>query len=500
MTARDRSLEVLGMLAENPGLGTQKILDAIGGATQRDVIRRLEREGRIVNRGFTNGARWYLADTGKVGVDVEATARGMARQVVDLVEGLADSRNANDGPKTIPCPGPAEEKEQLAPRSKSGLIVKPPRGPSVNPYIPVGHELAGASTLTGSDGELKEQWNKTRVAGADPTPLPEGFDLPESISRMTRGDGSVVVEWQRYDRKEAERSQVMLDVIRAHVEEHVRPLPPIQCPTACDAEMMTLYPLGDPHIGMLAWAEETGENFDVEIAVRELTACVTDLVTRAPASKRAIIANLGDFFHAQDDKQLTPASGNKLDVDGRFARTARVGLDLLDGLVERVLQKHEQVELFIVPGNHDTSACFWIAETIRREFKNEPRVTLHPAFNPYQYAQFGKCMFLFTHTDGAKLEQLSEIAAADQPVMWGNTLFRYAHGGHIHSRKMIERPGMIGESHRTLAGKDAWTNWRGYRSGRSLQAITYHRQWGEDSRVTSGIERVRALVENRRAA
>jgi len=54
---------------------------------------------------------------------------------------------------------------------------------------------------------------------------------------------------------------------------------------------------------------------------------------------------------------------------------------------------------------------------------------------------------------------------------------------------------MIGENHRTLAGKDAWHGWRGYRSGRSLQAITYHRTWGEDSRVTEGIERVRASIK-----
>ena len=76
---RDRSAEVLGMLAENPGLGTQKILDAIGGATQREVIRRLEREGRIVNRGFVNSAKWYLSDSGIANSEcIRETARNAA--------------------------------------------------------------------------------------------------------------------------------------------------------------------------------------------------------------------------------------------------------------------------------------------------------------------------------------------------------------------------------------------------------------------------------------
>ena len=74
---------------------------------------------------------------------------------------------------------------------------------------------------------------------------------------------------------------------------------------------------------MLAWADEVGENFDLKIVERELCECLAQLVARSPATEEAIITNLGDFWHAQDDRQLTPGSGNKLDVDGRSGKVGK---------------------------------------------------------------------------------------------------------------------------------------------------------------------------------
>lgn len=371
----------------------------------------------------------------------------------------------------------------------------PPRGPSDDPHIPTGHELAGLSTLVGPDGEIQAAWEKTRVAGGEPAPLPAGFDQPSRIARQSRGDGSVVTEWRTYDRDKQAEQAAAIEAIKGHVEAMAQPIPEIPTPGDRASDLITIYPLGDPHIGLLAWAPEVGEHFDVKIASRELAQCVTSLVDRSPPSDTAIVAELGDFFHSQDDNQLTPRAGHKLDVDGRFARTARLGLDLYAGLLRAALAKHTSVIARFIPGNHDLSLTFWLAETIRREFKDQPRLTVCDAFSPYQFDRFGRVMLMWAHTDGATIERLAEIAAADEPEMWGATRFRYAHGGHIHSKKLIERPGMIAENHRTLAGRDAWANWRGYRSGRSLQAITYHRAWGEDSRVIEGVERVRAAIE-----
>lgn len=395
------------------------------------------------------------------------------------------------------------ERYRRAHPNAAPYVPRPPRGPTdPAPAVPPmhdGHELAGVSTLT-KDGEIVAEWNKTRVAGADepPTPLPEDFHAVRS-STMQRGDGSVVVQWTSYDRKAQAQWESVKAAITAHVETFVRPVAPVEAPAVTDDDLLVVYPLGDPHIGMLAWANEVGEHFDLRIAERELCECFRQLVERAPASSRAIVCNLGDFWHAEDDKQRTPQSGHKLDVDGRHGKVGEVGLALLDTLIATALEKHARVEFRSIPGNHDPSSSFWLPQTVRRTYLNEPRVTVHDGYNPYQFDTHGRVLLGWAHGDGAKLDDLGELMATDEPELWGGARFRYWNTGHVHHLSERELRGCVVNTHRTLAGRDAWHHHSGYRSGRSLSAIAYHREWGRDSVWHVGVERVRAAIERRAA-
>lgn len=380
------------------------------------------------------------------------------------------------------------------------FIPRPPRGPMATPhYIPEGHELAGASTLKNADGSVRAQWDKTRVAGAEvpPVEVPESFLLDRS-SVMQRPDGSTVVQWSSYRQAAKDRWEACKAAIVAHVAEYVReaePAGPSVHPS--NADLITLYPIGDPHVGMLAWWKEVGASFDLKIAERELVECIRQLVDDAPASEQAIVTNLGDFFHAQDDNQRTPRGGNKLDVDGRQGKVGQVGLRIFRTLVDAALTKHRHVRVRTLPGNHDPTVCFWLVEYLRATYARETRVTVEDAFNPYQFDTFGRNLFGWCHGDGAKLADLGAIMATDVPAQWGAATFRYFHVGHVHHWSQKELPGLVVETHRTLAGRDAWHHHSGYRSGRALKALTYHREYGLDSVAVVGIERVRAALETR---
>lgn len=373
------------------------------------------------------------------------------------------------------------------------------RGPSGAradaPYIPEAHELAGVSTLTDEAGNVKARWDKTRVAGADepPTAIPESFHLKRA-SVMQRGDGSTVVQWSSYAPEEVARFEAIKAAIKEHCAEYVRPAEPLEAPTHTSDDLLVAYPLGDPHIGMLAWAPEVGEHFDLRIAERELAECMRQMVARAPAAKRAIVANLGDFWHSQDDLKRTPKSGHPLDGDGRFAKVAKVGLRLFRTLIDTALTKHEHVTVRSLPGNHDPSSAMWITESLEGWYSREPRVTIEPSDNPYQFDTFGKCLLGWAHGDGAKLETLGEIMSTDVPEQWGASAFRFWNTGHIHHLQTKELRGCVVTTHRTLAGKDAWHHHSGYRSGRSLMSIAYHREWGRDGAWDVGVERVRAAI------
>ncbi len=381
---------------------------------------------------------------------------------------------------------------------KAGTYVpRPQRGPTAKPhYIPEGHELGGVSRLTDMHGRTKGEWSKTRVAGADqpPVPVPESF-LLDSASVMRRGDGTTVIEWASYRRDAVARWDAVKAAIVEHVAEYVAPAwPSVRRTNLPDSDLLVVYPLGDPHIGMMAWGNEVGESFDLKIAEAELCECMVQLVARSPASEEAIITNLGDFWHAQDDKQLTPGNGNKLDVDGRAGKVGRVGLSIFRTLVDAALTKHARVRVRSLPGNHDPQSSFWLPLYLEAVYRNEPRVIVEEGVSPYQFDVFGKVLLGWAHGDGCKLEALGEIMATDVPEKWGAASFRYWNTGHVHHWATKELRGCVVDTHRTLAGRDAWHHHSGYRSGRALKAVAYHRLYGLDSMAIVGVERVRAAL------
>jgi len=371
-----------------------------------------------------------------------------------------------------------------------------PRGVSASPCIPEGHELAGLSTLTGPDGATNGQWAKTRIHGADdaPNPItPEGHHTT-STATMVRGDGTTVVQWVTSKPEEVRREEAIKAAWARHASTYAGLADPIPAPPPhLDVDLLTVYPLGDPHIGMLAWGPEAGDNFDTAIACRELLATVQLLVDGAPASAEAIVCNLGDFLHAQDDSKRTPGHGNQLDVDGRFAKVLDAGHTLLRGIVDTALRKHAHVRVRNLPGNHDPRVAAELAMWLRAVYEREPRVVIEDAYAAHQYDQFGDVLLGWHHGDRSSALELPAIMATDRAAWWGTSTERVWHVGHVHHLTRKESPGCVVETHRTMAAKDAWHAGK-YRSGRSLQAITYHRVDGEVSRNTVGLARVHRVL------
>ncbi len=374
-----------------------------------------------------------------------------------------------------------------------------PRGPSKTPAIPEGHELKGLSTLTGPDGEERGAWAKTQIAaseaGPEHAPVPEGH-LVKKTSTAYGPDGTVRMQWVQASADEARRELAMREAWARHAAEYAGLASVSTPPATVDAETITLYPLGDPHVGMLSWAPETGDHFDARIACRELLACVRVLVAGAAPSEHAIVCNLGDFLHAQDDSALTPGHGNQLDVDGRFAKVLDMGHTLLRGIVDAALERHARVTVRNLPGNHDPRVAAELAMWLKAVYERDERVNVADAFAAHQYDRFGACLFGWHHGDRSKATELPAIMATDRAEDWGQTTERVWHVGHVHHLTRHETPGCVVETHRTLAARDAWHAGR-YRAGRSLAAITYHRVYGEIARQTVNVARVRAALSGK---
>lgn len=309
--------------------------------------------------------------------------------------------------------------------------------------VPTGYAVAGVSTLYDADGGIKAQWVKSRADG----------DRLESLK---------------------EAMQCIAEPFQGLAK-------PSKAPRE-SADSLTVYPMGDPHVGMYAYAAEAGDDFDLGIAERHLCGAVDRLVAVSPGSREALIVNVGDYFHADTADNRTLRSGHALDVDTRWTKVLQVGIRAMRRCIESALKKHQTVRVINAAGNHDSHTSAVLSAVLDAFYEREPRVIVDMSPAAHRYHRFGRCLIGVTHGDRAKPEQLGPIMAADRAEDWGGTRHRYWYTGHVHHKRVFELPGCLVESFRTLAPRDAWHAAEGYRAGRDMQCIVLHPEHGEVER------------------
>lgn len=338
-------------------------------------------------------------------------------------------------------------------------------------------------------GEVVEVRNGIAPEHGLTIPMPAGY-LMGKVTVQAAG-GNIERTWTRMSPDQLAQQEAMQAFLEAMAEPLKGLAKPIRAPKTVDSDMLSAYLIGDGHFGLYAWAKEAGEDFDTSIASKDLRAAIDRLVDRAPASRVGYLVDVGDFLHADSRAAATPQSGNMLDVDGRFPRVVRIATDALKYCIGRMLQKHELVEVFITPGNHNPNSAGMIAMILEAFYTNEPRVKIEDSPGVYYYRQFGNNLIGITHGDKVKPADLPSIMATDMPKEWGATEHRFWWTGHIHHTRHQEYRGCFVESFNTLAASDAWHHASGYRSKRQMQRIDLHIEDGIDSRGIAGIGMIR---------
>jgi hypothetical protein len=309
-----------------------------------------------------------------------------------------------------------------------------------------------------------------------------GFRV-KGTSTLYDADGALKQQWVKTERDAKQAEEAIREFVRYLTEDCRAMAPLLPMPDYTDEDLLAVYPMGDPHFGMYAWASETGDDFDLNIAERLTCEAIDRLVASGPAAATALLLNLGDFFHADNGKNQTPESGHSLDVDTRHGKVLQVGLRALRHCILRMLQKHKKVIVKCNRGNHDPESSYALALCLWAYFENEPRVEIDLSPSLYWYMRFGKVLVGSHHGHGAKASDLGLVMAADRPADWGRTEYRYWYCGHIHHKFVDkEQPGVMVETFRTLAPRDAWHAGKGYRAGRDMNLIILHREYGEVER------------------
>lgn len=334
--------------------------------------------------------------------------------------------------------------------------------------------------------------NKVPETMDDPVPGP--FSV-KGTSTYYGPDGERRGHWVKTDRDKDTIYQDLLESITELSQQLPQQEPQLD-PEITQKDILAVYPLGDPHIGMLTYKPETGANWDLAIAEKKFLPLFDKLVRSAPPCDEALIIDLGDFWHYDAMDQRTVRSGHKVDADGRPSKMVQVGYRIMMQMIMSALQHHKKVHVKIMPGNHDDLGSIFLRVSLAHIFANEPRVVIDPSPNVFQYFVWGSNLIGIHHGHECKLANLPMVMAADMPEQWGSAVHRYWYVGHFHHDSTREYNGkeLHGckvETFRTIIPSEAYAHAAGYRAGQDGKVIVLHKEYGEVQRHTINIDQIR---------
>ena len=313
--------------------------------------------------------------------------------------------------------------------------------------------------------------------------VPDGYKI-KGTSSLVDEFGNTKLQWVKTD-TDAERQVELMKAVIEGMKSEITPVAPVKTVRAKrDDKLLNLYTVSDFHLGMLAWADESGDDWDMKMAEDLFSRWFDAAFQKAPDAGTGVINLLGDFAHFDSLVAVTPASGHALDADTRYQKLVRYMIRMVRRVVDRALVKHKNVRLLIVQGNHDESGMIWLAEMFSTLYDNEPRVFVDTSPDVYKMVQHGKTTLFFHHGHKARFDAIEPVMIAKFRKAFGESVYSYAHVGHLHHQKIVESRNMIVEQHRTLAAKDAYASRGGWMSGRSANVITYSAEYGEVARLT----------------
>lgn len=255
----------------------------------------------------------------------------------------------------------------------------------------------------------------------------------------------------------------------------------------------------DLHLGKVAWMEETGENYNIQIACSRFEQALDFLVEKASTNKvDKILFPIGnDFFNSDYSHPFSRTTkGTPQEEDTRWQNTFRIGRKLVIKAINK-LSLIAPVDVIMIPGNHDYEKNFYLGDSLEGWFHNNDNVSIDNSPSPRKYYRYGKVLIGFTHGSEEKLTDLPGIMAQEVPYLWGATLYREFHLGHLHQRKSraflptTEVQGTVVRHMSSLSATDAWHHKKGYIGAvKSAEALIWDKELGLESNIYFNLPKI----------
>jgi hypothetical protein len=242
--------------------------------------------------------------------------------------------------------------------------------------------------------------------------------------------------------------------------------------------------IADLHIGKLATAFETGEDYNSQIAVKRAKDGLQGILNKAKGfdiDKVLFVAG-NDILHT-DNTRRTTTGGTPQDTDGMWYDNFIMAKNLYIELLEK-LMSFADVEVVYNPSNHDYTHGFFLMQLIEAHF-SKSSIRFNVDLKHRKAFKYGNNLIGTTHGDGAKIENLPLLLATEFPILWSETKHRYIYSHHIHHKTSKDFIGVTFETLRSPSGSDSWHHKNGYTGvPRAVEGYVHHKEFGQIARLT----------------
>jgi hypothetical protein len=247
----------------------------------------------------------------------------------------------------------------------------------------------------------------------------------------------------------------------------------------------------DIHIGKYANKEETGEEYNMDVAIERVLLGVSGLINKAKGFNvdRILFCIGNDVLHV-DNVYSTTTKGTYQDTDGKWWEHYQVALQVYVQCVE-MLREIAPVDCVHSMSNHDYQSGFHLAHALKAWFRNADDVTVDAGVSHRKYYSYGLNLIGLEHGDGCKMDNLPLTMAQEKPLLWSETKYRYWYLHHIHHKvkhKWRDAKDFIGctvEYMRSPSSSDSWHSRKGYvGTPKAVEAFLHDKEGGQVARLT----------------
>jgi hypothetical protein len=283
--------------------------------------------------------------------------------------------------------------------------------------------------------------------------------------------------------KQHEYNQFKEDLYES-IKNHSPKYPKIKRAKCNDGHLLVVDP-ADVHIGKLASAFETGDEYNCDIAINRAIEGVKGILNKTKGFNIEKILFIGgnDILHI-DTPRRTTTSGTPQDTDGmwydNFLLAKKLYVDLLEILIAVA-----DVHFTYNPSNHDYTNGFFLADVIKTHFRRSKNITFDCSIKHRKGFKYGQNLISTTHGDGAKQQDLPLLLANEFPKEWSETKHRYVYMHHVHHKISKDYIGVTVESLRSPSGTDGWHHRNGYTGApKAVEGFLHHPEHGQIARIT----------------